>query len=215
MTMNHVSNVNDMLLRVVLPYIPVMPMYQHLYGMSLKRGQQKEINGYILRYHPQASVFSSVHQTGAVVLVGNAVNPFTGELEQNIVDHFLANEVGKLEDGRLRTELIDYVDQLTGRFRLMFIENGAVCALCDATALASLYFFQQDDSIYLSSHSQLLAETVGSERDSEVQEIIDSGFYSVGRKHLPGYKSPFKGIELLGANVYISSLLKKSPNIPA
>ena len=190
--MNHVSNVNDMLFARGFALYPRHADVSAPVWNELETWPTKEINGYILRYHPQASVFSSVHQTGAVVLVGNAVNPFTGELEQNIVDHFLANEVGKLEDGRLRTELIDYVDQLTGRFRLMFIENGAVCALCDATALASLYFFQQDDSIYLSSHSQLLAETVGSERDSEVQEIIDSGFYSVGRKHLPCllYTSP-------------------------
>ena len=213
MTMNHVFNVNDMLFARGFALYPRHADVSALVWNDLETWPTKEINGYILRHHPQASVFSSVHQTGAVVLVGNAVNPFTGELEQDIVNHILANEVGMLEDGRLRTELIDYVDQLTGRFRLMFIEGDTVCALCDATALSSLYFFQQDDSIYLSSHSQLLAEMVGSERDSEVQEIIDSGFYSVGRKHLPGYKSPFKGIELLGANVYISSLLKKRVRI--
>lgn len=169
----------------------------------------QEINGYFLRYHPNATVFSSAHQTGAAVLVGNAVNPFTGEVEQEIVNHLLANEAGMLEEGKLRNELIDYVDQLTGRFQLFFIENDTVCALCDATGLAPLHFFQQNDLFVFSSHSQLLAEMVGSDRDNDIQEIIDAAFYTVGRRHLPGYKSPFKGIELLGANVYISSLLKK------
>ena len=213
MTINNTFNINDMLFARGFALYPRQADVSAPVWDELETWATKEINGYILRHHPQASVFYSVHRTGAVALIGNAVNPFTGALEQDIVNSFLANDVDMLEDGRLRKELIDYVDQLTGRFRLIFIENNAVCALCDAMALASLYFFHQKDAFYLSSHSQLLAEMVGSERDSEVQEIIDSGFYSVGRKHLPGYKSPFKGIELLGANVYISSLLKERVRI--
>lgn len=176
---------------------------------ELSSWKKQDINGYVLRSHPNATFFISACQTGAAILVGNAVNPFTGEVEQDIVDHLLEQEGGILESGRLRTEIIDYVDQLTGRFQLFLIENGVICALCDATALAPLYYFQQDEHFCFSSHAQLLAELVGSERDENLQEIIDAAFYTVGRRHLPGYKSPFKGLELVGANVYFSSLLKK------
>lgn len=208
-TMNNFSNTEDMLFARGFAFYPGHASFSDVVWDELSAWKKEEINGHILRHHPDATVYTSTHQTGTVVLVGNAVNPFTGEVEQEIVDHFLTQENGVLEDGKLRTETIDYVDQLTGRFQIFLIENDVVCALCDATALAPLYFFQRDDYSFFSSHSQLLAEIVGSERDKDLQEIIDAAFYTVGRRHLPGYKSPFKDIELVGANVYLSSLLKK------
>ncbi len=207
--MNNFSNTEDMLFARGFALYPGYADFSDIVWDELSAWKMKEINGHILRHNANATVFVSAHQTGAAVLVGNAVNPFTGEVEQEIVDHFLAKENGMLEDGRLPTEIIDYVDQLTGRFQIFLIENGVVCALCDATGLAPLYFFQRDDYFFFSSHSQLLAEIVGSERDKDIQEIIDAFFYTIGRRHLPGYKSPFKDIELVGANVYLSSLLKK------
>lgn len=169
----------------------------------------KEVKGYTFRHHPRSSVAVGMYQDGGVILVGNAVNPFSGEIENEIVSSLLSQERSFQKDGSLSEKLIDYIDQLTGRFQLFFIKNGAVCALCDATGLAPLYYFQHDDGFFFSSHSQLLAELVESERDEDLQEIIDSPFYAIGRRHLPGYKSPFKGIELVGANVYLSSLLKR------
>ncbi|MDI5921853.1 hypothetical protein QLQ86_13725 [Halomonas sp. LR5S13] len=170
----------------------------------------KEVKGYTLRHHPSSSVSVGGHQQDSgVILVGNAVNPFSGEIEDEIVSSLVSQKYRVQEDGSLSEELIGYIDQLTGRFQLFFIKNGAVCALCDATGLAPLYFCQNDDNFFFSSHSQLLAELVDSERDGDLQEIIDSPFYSIGRRHLPGYKSPFKGIDLVGANVYLSSLIKR------
>lgn len=211
--MSNFTDIKDMLFARGFALYPSHTSFPDVVWDELSAWQTQEFNGYILRHHPSSSVFSSVHQTGAAVLVGNAVNPFTGEVEEEIVNHLLKKENSMLEDGYLRTELIDYVDQLTGRFQIFFIENGVICALCDATGLAPLYFFQHDDYLLFSSHSQLLAEFVGSERDEDLQEIIDAAFYTLGRRHLPGYKSPFKGIELVGANVYISSLLKKRVRI--
>lgn len=209
MTMNNLSNTEDLLFARGFALFPNHANFSASVWDELTSWKTQEINGHVLRHHPGATVFVSGNSTAAAVLVGNAVNPFTGEVEQAIVDHFLSKEDSMLEEGRLRKEIIDYVDQLTGRFQLFLIENGVVCALCDATGLAPLFFYQRSDDYFFSSHSQLLAEIVGSERDKELQEIIDAAFYTVGRRHLPGYKSPFKGIELVGANVYLSSLLKK------
>lgn len=207
--MENFTDTEDMLFARGFAFYPRHASFSEVVWDELSAWKKQEFNGYILRHHPSATVFSSVHQTSAVVLVGNAVNPFTGEVEEEIVNHLLAKETGMLVDNKLSNELIDYVDQLTGRFQLFLIENNVVCALCDATGLAPLYFFQQDDYFFFSSHSQLLAELVGSERDKNLQEIIDAAFYTIGRRHLPGYKSPFKGIELVGANVYLSSIFKK------
>lgn len=213
MTMDNITHTEDMLFARGFALYPHHANFSDVVWNELSAWKTQEFSGYILRHHPNATVFCSVHQTGSAVLVGNAVNPFTGEVEQEIVNHLLAKETGMLKDGKLRDELIDYVDQLTGRFQLFFIENGVVCALCDATALAPLYFFKHGDYLSFSSHSQLLAEIVGSARDENLQEIIDAAFYTVGRRHLPGYKSPYKSIELVGANVYFSSLLEQRVRI--
>lgn len=211
--MNNFTNTEDMLFARGFALYPCHANVSSAVWNELSAWKTREFNGYVLRHHPSASVFSRADQAGAVVLVGNAVNPFTGDVEDGIVNHLLEKDGSMLEEGGLRAALIDYVDQLTGRFQIFFIENGAICGLCDATALAPLYFFRHEDYLAFSSHSQLLAEMVGSERDEDLQEIIDATFYTVGRRHLPGYKSPFKGIELVGANVYLSSLLEKRVRI--
>jgi len=176
---------------------------------ELSTWYQRVLNGFTLHHHPDANVFLSVSGACAIILVGNAVNPFSNETEKGIVDSLILKMPDIQIDGKLCEEFFDYVDELTGRFQIFIIENGIVCALCDATGLAPLYFFQQEDDAVFSSHSQLLAEIVETDRDENLQEIIDSAFFTLGRRHLPGYKSPYKGVELVGANVYFSSLLKK------
>lgn len=139
--MSNFTDIKDMLFARGFALYPSHTSFPDVVWDELSAWQTQEFNGYILRHHPSSSVFSSVHQTGAAVLVGNAVNPFTGEVEEEIVNHLLKKENSMLEDGYLRTELIDYVDQLTGRFQIFFIENGVICALCDATGLAPLDLF--------------------------------------------------------------------------
>ncbi len=155
--------------------------------------------------HPQATLTYHVHDGCAVILVGNAVNPYAQELEPEIVKRLLEYVRVMPEGARLSEDLIGYINQLTGRFQLLIIKDNEVFALCDATALAPLYFNASEKGCCFSSHSQLMAELLGAERDHEMQEIIESSFYTLGRRHLPGYKSPYKNVELVGANVYYST----------
>ncbi|MGM1051929.1 MAG: hypothetical protein ACQEXO_06005 [Pseudomonadota bacterium] len=209
MAISNIFNAKDMLFARGFALYPSHTKLSDIVWSELSSWKINELKGYTLRHHPGSNVAVGMFQEDAVILVGNAVNPFSGEIENEIVSSLLSKKNGMQEDGSLSIELIDYIDQFTGRFQLFFIKNDAVCAICDATGLAPLYFFQHGDDVFFASHSQLLAEIVGSERDENLQEIIDSPFYAIGRRHLPGYKSPFKSIELVGANVYFSSLLKK------
>ncbi|WP_444679168.1 hypothetical protein [Halomonas sp. E19] len=165
----------------------------------------QSLGPYTLCCHPQAKLTIHADDGAAVILVGNAVNPYTQELEPEIGRRLLEFVQRMPEGPRLAEEVIGYINQLTGRFQLLLLKGKEVFALCDAAALAPLYFNASKKGCCFSSHSQLMAELLGAERDHEMQEIIESSFYSLGRRHLPGYKSPYKNVELVGANVYYST----------
>jgi len=171
------------------------------------------ITGHSLHWHPAVAPLIERTQDRGVILIGNAVNPFTNEVEREVTSKIFRLFSSQSPSGRIAQQTIDYINQLTGRFRIFLIDESGPLAISDAAGLASIYFSQTGERAAFSSHSQLLAELVGAERDKNIQQIIDCRSFKLGRTNLPGYKSPFKGIELVGANVYYSTALKKRVRI--
>lgn len=173
----------------------------------------KRLGSYVLMTHPDASVYLSEGSSGYVVLLGNAVDPFGLETEAGIVAN-LTNLLSLCDDKeRLSDSFLDYVDKITGRFQILVLRDSGTFALCDAIGMVPLYFYSESDQVSFSSHAQLLAELMGCDKDPLVERIVESPFYLVGRRHLPGHKSPYKNIEMVGANVYYSSILRRRVRI--
>lgn len=176
---------------------------------ELSHWKESRVGSYILRYHPSAQVHSETEGECSLILIGNAVNPFDGNIEPGIALDLVKRCAAGVTGGQLGDDVLDYIDQLTGRFQLLIVEGVDAFACCDAIGLVPLYYCWYGNKFSFASHSQLLADVLGVKRDPEVQEVIDSPFFMIGRRHLPGYKSPYKGVEMVGSNVYFSTRLGK------
>jgi len=180
---------------------------------ELSEWSVKRVGAYVLTHHPDATVYLSEGSCGSVVLLGNAVDPFGLQTETGIVENLtnlLASCDGK---ERLSDSFLDYADKITGRFQVLVIREGGTFAFCDAIGMVPLYVHEVNGEVSYSSHSQLLSELMGCDKDPLIERIVESPFYLVGRRHLPGYKSPYKNIEMVGANVYYSSALGRRVRI--
>ncbi len=163
--------------------------------------------------HPDASVYFSEGFSSSVVLLGNAVDPFGLQTETGIVENLTKLLASCDAKERLSDSFLDYVDKITGRFQILVVRESGTFAFCDAIGMVPLYVYEGNGEVSYSSHSQLLAELMVSDKDPLIERIVESPFYLVGRRHLPGYKSPYKNIEMVGANVYYSSALGRRVRI--
>ena len=68
-------------------------------------------------------------------------------------------------------------------------------AVQDSVGIMPIFYTDRLDTlneIYLSSHSQLIADLCNFTMDANIERLINSKFYLIGIRHLPGIKSPFK-----------------------
>ena len=70
----------------------------------------------------------------------------------------------------------------------------------DAVGLKNLFYALGPEGACFASHSQLLADALGLERDPDVDRLVGAWFYGIGIRHLPGLRTPFLGMRMLSAN---------------
>jgi hypothetical protein len=149
-----------------------------------------------------------VHSVGldrgsSLVLVGHAVDPWNGGAEHEILGSLCRIlPPGRLPQLRDRS-LWNVLDSLTGRFVLAVLDRDFPWIVQDAVGLHPLYHASGPEGFAASSHSQLLGEVMGLERDPVVDELVASRFYRKGIQHLPGLRTPFLGMRMLTANTFL------------
>ena len=161
--------------------------------------------GHVIRVHPDADLHvletdgedpSAPLRTGTWLLLGHAYDPWKGEPDERVL-------LEQLDAGLRRSDeaFLDALDRLSGRFVLFhFRSDGTGFAVQDAVGLKNLYFASTPEGGCFASHSQLLADALGLERDPDVDRLVESWFYGIGIRHLPGLRTPFRGMRMLSAN---------------
>ena len=156
------------------------------------------IGNYTLATHPLAHVFVRIRNNYQIALVGHALNPFTGEIDENrILDHML----DALQNGQ--EAFLDELDQLTGVFVLFIVVGDSFQAVQDCGGQKMLYFGEINHHIVVSSAPQLAGDVFSLAVDPQVLRLLDSKGYYRGSGFLPGNLSPFKELKRLGPNTSV------------
>jgi len=140
-----------------------------------------------------------------VVLVGHVYDPWLHRAGEQCLDDL----IDQIPIGRVPcasdVALWENLDRLSGRFALFVLDEQAPWAVQDAVGLQPLYYHHDaSGTLWASSHSQLLAEACGLERDPEVDALVAAPFYGIGVRHLPGRATPFRGMQMLTANTFLA-----------
>ena len=156
--------------------------------------------GNVIRVHPECGLHVvSSRVAGTWLLIGHAYDPWSGAHNEGEI-------LGQLDAAYSESEetFLGALECLSGRFVLfLFRPDGTGLAVQDAVGLRNLFLAQTGDGPCFASHSQLLADVLGLERDPAVDRLASSHFYGIGIRHLPGLKTPFRTMRMLSANTLL------------
>lgn len=144
--------------------------------------------------HPQTGFHHVSNSTATCFLLGHAYNPFTMEIDEEVILTRILDHVGA-------DDFYDYVDELTGVFVLGVVEGSRVTFLVDPSGMQSACYGRVDDQFYLSSHPQLVADLCGLRMDGFVASLIEYQWYPrVMGGYLPADLTPFSELKRIVPN---------------
>ncbi len=144
--------------------------------------------------------FSQCKKEGiSAVMIGHAYDPFLmkyddKEILSDCLDAYLKGE----------EEYFDKISSLTGIHLILIFDGNRIIAVQDCSGMRCCYFGKVADNIYLTSHTQLVADICNLKLDPDVELLFSKKFYTIGNRYLPGNLSAYKELKRLGANTYLT-----------
>ena len=157
------------------------------------------VGEYKLLTHPYAHVFFREDSRCAIAMVGHAMNPYSGEINENSILDRLLEEKQKSHEAYL-----DALDELTGVFVIFVISGSEIYAVQDCGGQKMLYFGQVNSNLVITSTPQLAGDVFQLSVDEQVLRLMESKGYYRGSGFLPGNLSPFREIKRLGPNTAVT-----------
>lgn len=161
---------------------------------------ESKIGKYFIYLHEDQKKFIVTRNNKSFVLIGHAYNPWDKVSDENQILEICADA---FEESK--TRFFSELSKITGVFIIIVLEGTNIFAVQDSTGIMPLFYSENNGDIYFSSHSQLIADICEFHIDPEIERLVNSKFYLIGIRHLPGLKTPFNQIKALTANTYLES----------
>jgi len=166
-------------------------------GAYLKSWEKTFFGPCQLWHHPKLNYATCRDAKVGVGILGLCINPFDGSatnqaIAENLYRALLVS----------KSNFLDYVDQLSGSFTIVYRLNASVHILQDCAATKPVYFFNSSEfGMVVASHANLLALPLGLKRDPRSTYVFSNEVYkSDPSRYLPGDITPYTGLKLLTAN---------------
>ncbi len=151
--------------------------------------------GFHFYMHPLTGAYFAPIKNGELFLLGHAYNPFTMQHDETEILSRIAEHYGK-------ENFFEVISELTGIFVLGYIQDGKLGVLVDPAGIQSACHGIVQDSYYLSSHPQLVADVCGLEMDDFVKELVSYKWYPrVMGSYLPADLTPFTQLKRIVPNI--------------
>lgn len=153
---------------------------------------------YQLLVAPNQHYFVSIEGNCSMILIGHAYNPFAMEWDENTI-------LSSLQKALLKDEakFWNEINELTGVFTLIWVKDGKVCVLGDATGMQTTFYTVKDQQISVSSHTNLLGDVLSLAWDEYVKELSSYRFFGLLGNSLPGNLTQFAEVKRLIPNHYL------------
>lgn len=161
---------------------------------------ESKIKNYYLYLHDEQTMFTVTRNNTSFILIGHAYNPWDNISDENQILKVCADA---FEENK--SKFFNELNKITGVFIILIFNESNVLAVQDSTGIMPLFYCEDQGNVFFSSHSQLIADICKFNIDPEIEKLVNSKFYLIGIRHLPGIKSPFNKIKALTANTYLES----------
>ena len=160
---------------------------------------EKKIGKYKFIVHKDQDFYSYENEKYKIAIVGHAYNPFDMKYneEELLKDCIQAYMIG--ED-----EFYRKISEFTGIHIIILISDEKVICVQDCSGIKSCYFGLIDNNIYITSHTQLVADICDLEMDNYVKKLTKTKCYNIGNRYLPGNISSYKELKRLGPNTSLN-----------
>lgn len=151
----------------------------------------KKIQHYCLVVSKYQKFFIKEKDNQIIILVGHAYNPFTGDFQEDVILEQMLKD---------KYSFLNVLNQLTGIFTLIVVNDEEVKVYGDATCMQSTFWGSVNNHMYVSSHTNLIKDIANIEWDSYVERLVNYPFFKLLGNALPGDLTQFKDIKRLTPN---------------
>lgn len=128
-------------------------------------------------------------------LIGHAYNPVRMIANENDI-------LADLAQAESKDDFFRRVSELTGLFVIGKIDEDKLTIVGDAAGMQCVFYGFHNGRLYVSSHTRLLEDVCGVERDPYIDRLVNYRFYPLFGKQLPGDLTPYKDFKRLIPNHY-------------
>ena len=147
--------------------------------------------------HKKTSYYTYSVNNRIYFLVGHVYDPFDMLFDDQIILQNLAT-IAKHGDSAFWEKESD----LTGIFCIGYIDADKITISTDAVGMQMVYYGEIENNIYISSHSQIIADLCSLTIDPFVLKLVSSKYYHYFGTWLPGDLAPYKELKRLQPNYY-------------
>lgn len=159
----------------------------------------QKVNRYNILVHNEQTLTICCRGDLTAVMIGHAYDPFTMKYS----DSEILNTCLKAYETDQST-YFDKISSLTGIHLILVFDGTGFIAVQDCSGMRYCCFGKVKDSVYVTSHPQLVADLCGLSFDKDVELLFSKKFYSLGANYLPGNITPYKELKRLGANTCLN-----------
>ena len=156
----------------------------------------KEISEGVFAYtHFKQNVYSRDVNGKVFFLFGHAYNPFTMEIDENIILDRIGESYGT-------ENYQDRIDELTGIFVIGAIDDGKISFEVDPSGMQSACYGFIDNQLYITSHPQLIGDLCSLQMGELVKELVNyKWYYRVMGPYLPADMTQFDEVKRIVPNI--------------
>ena len=163
---------------------------------DFSKWKKVNVSGYLFLVHSAQSISVYQNENDYYVLIGHAYNPFSNEIDEKVI-------LNKLSSINNENDYRNYFDQLTGIFAYFVIKEGKIISTSDCSGIYPVYYCKDNNEIYYSSYSQLIADILSFKESDYVKSMKRSKLFHFYGWFLPGDLSPYNEVKRIIPNTEI------------
>lgn len=165
--------------------------------------REQHIEAYTLMVAHDQHSYVVNNGSATAILIGHAYNPFSMmHEEKNILENLLKEYSPQALENN-KHEFWHHINELTGVFSLIILDNGKVYLIGDASGMQTTFYTVFNGKIYISSHTNLIGDLLDLTWDPYVKRLTSYRFFKLLGNSLPGNLTQFQEVKRLIPNFYV------------
>ena len=161
---------------------------------------ENNINEYKILVHQDQDFYKYEDKMSGLraIMIGHAYNPFDMKYKE---EELLKDSIEAYRDSN--EKFFNKISEFTGIHLIVMFDKDKIIFVQDCAGMKSCYYGMLNNEIYVTSHTQLVADICELEMDEYVKKLVKTKCYNIGNRYLPGNITSYKELKRLGPNTYL------------